>query len=79
MHLPVSTLLVERKFLLSENVNKNINAMIMKKDYMHPQAEEVNVVAESILALSTGDGQQGSETPEATNDRRGTWGDVWGK
>lgn len=53
--------------------------MIMKKDYMHPQAEEVKVVAESILALSTGDGQQGSETPEATNDRRGTWGDVWGK
>lgn len=51
----------------------------MKKDYMHPQAEEVNVVAESILALSTGDGQQGSETPEAANDRRGTWGDVWGK
>lgn len=52
--------------------------MIMKKDYMHPEAEEVNVVVAQLLALSESEDRGDDTLPEATNDRRGTWGDVWG-
>lgn len=51
----------------------------MKKDYIHPQVEEVDVVTGPLLSISTGDGRGDSEFPEAANDRRGSWGDVWGK
>ena len=51
----------------------------MKKNYIHPEAIELNVVTEPVLALSEGDGRGDDDIVEATDDRRGSWGNVWGK
>ena len=56
--------------------------MIMKKIYLKPELELVDVVTESILATSLIPGN-GNETDDETNvavgRNRGEWGNVWGK
>lgn len=55
----------------------------MKKNYIAPEVEELNLVAEQLLAVSivVGDGDQvvDTSTPggQLGNDRRGEWGDLW--
>jgi hypothetical protein len=55
----------------------------MKKEYIKPEFVAVCVVAESMLALSDGRENMGSnETPGDQDDfnagaHRGTWGNLW--
>lgn len=50
----------------------------MRKDYMRPEVEEVNVVVAPLLTLSESGDRGDDSIPEAAGDRRGSWGDVWG-
>ena len=54
----------------------------MKKNYIAPEMEELNLVAEQLLAVSiTVDGSKTVDTSapgsQLGNDRRGEWGDLW--
>ncbi len=54
----------------------------MKKNYIAPEMEELNMVAEQLLAVSItvdGDKTVDTNTPgsQLGNDRRGEWGDLW--
>ena len=54
----------------------------MKKNYIAPEMEELNMVAEQLLAVSiTVDGGKEVDTSDPGsqlgNDRRGEWGDLW--
>ena len=54
----------------------------MKKNYIAPEMEELNLVAEQLLAVSiTVDGDKTVDTStsgsQLGNDRRGEWGDLW--
>ena len=54
----------------------------MKKNYIAPEMEELNLVAEQLLAVSVavdGDKTVDTNTPgsQLGNDRRGEWGDLW--
>lgn len=50
----------------------------MKKTYVSPFAEEVNIETTQMLAASLGfgDGEAG-ETDQLSDDRRGEWGNLW--
>ena len=54
----------------------------MKKNYIAPEVEELNLVAEQLLAVSVvvdGDKEVDTSTPgnQLGNDRRGEWGNLW--
>lgn len=54
----------------------------MKKNYIAPEVEELNLVAEQLLAVSVvvdGDKEVDTSIPggQLGNDRRGEWGDLW--
>ena len=54
----------------------------MKKNYIAPEVEELNLVAEQLLAVSLVVGGNGDTVDTSTggqlgNDRRGEWGNLW--
>ena len=56
--------------------------MIMKKNYLKPETEQVNLLVETFI-LDASVIQGGGGTPgvdgEFANRNRGEWGNVWGK
>lgn len=56
--------------------------LLMKKTYVSPFAEEVNIETTQMLAASIGindDKEVDTTTPgdQLSDDRRGEWGDLW--
>lgn len=55
----------------------------MKKNYIAPEVEELNLVAEQLLAVSVVVGGKddvvdtGTPGSQLGNDRRGEWGNLW--
>lgn len=51
----------------------------MKKTYVSPFAEEVNIETTQMLAASIGinDTEVDSDTDQGADDRRGEWGNLW--
>lgn len=49
----------------------------MKKEYMQPTAEAVDVVAENMLAMSFVDDE--TDIFGTAPNRRGRWGNLWAK
>ncbi len=51
----------------------------MKKTYVSPFAEEVNIETTQMLAASipTSDTEIDTETDQKSDDRRGEWGNLW--
>ena len=57
----------------------------MKKDYVKPTLEAVEVEFESLMTTTSGEqgstgvgsGSAGDETDDYTNGRRGSWGNLW--
>ena len=52
----------------------------MKKEYMKPATELVEVELESMLAISSGGNlnvSNSDEFEELSNNRRGGWGNLW--
>ena len=50
----------------------------MKKKYIQPQIEVVEVETEKMLALSIRDEKADSDAEVLSNEHRGTWGNLWG-
>ena len=59
------------------NIKKII--LLMKKSYVSPFAEEVNIETTQMLAASipTSDTEIDTETDQKSDDRRGEWGNLW--
>lgn len=62
------------------NIKKII--LLMKKTYVSPFAEEVNIETTQMLAASVGineDKEVDTTTPggQLSDDRRGEWGNLW--
>ncbi len=61
----------------------NIKKIIlhMKKAYVSPFAEEVNIEATQMLAVSLGKSDEEVDTnnpgTQLSDDRRGEWGNLW--
>lgn len=55
--------------------------MFMKTKYIKPEIEVVQIEAEPLMMMTSGEAQigQGEATEEdgLTNRRRGTWGNLW--
>ena len=54
----------------------------MKKNYVSPLANEVNVTTEGLIAASlkmNSDKTVDSSTQQLSNENRGEWGNLWGK
>lgn len=53
--------------------------LLMKKTYVSPFAEEVNIETTQMLAASIGinDTEVDSDTDQGAGDRRGEWGNLW--
>ena len=54
----------------------------MKKNYVSPLANEVNVTTEGLIAASlkmNSDITVDSKTQQLSNENRGQWGNLWGK
>ena len=53
----------------------------MKKNYVSPLANEVNVTTEGLIAasLQMSDKTVDSRTQQLSNENRGEWGNLWGK
>ena len=57
----------------------------MKKNYVKPEFEAVELESESLMNIltgsqsnaGTGSGYVGDETPDCAGGRRGVWGDRW--
>ena len=53
----------------------------MKKAYVSPFAEEVNIEATQMLAVSLGKSDEEVDTnkpgTQLSDDRRGEWGNLW--
>ena len=50
----------------------------MKKQYIKPEVKVEEILPVAMLAASNGMGWEDGEVEEAaTNDRRGTWGNLW--
>lgn len=50
----------------------------MKKNYSKPEAISLNVLCESLIAMSGTDVGNQPVIP-TSNKSRGEWGDIWGK
>lgn len=50
----------------------------MRKKYIQPQIEIIEVEAEKMLALSIRDEKADSDAEVLSNEHRGTWGNLWG-
>ncbi len=57
------------------------NILLMKKTYVSPFAEEVNIETTQMLANSipVGEGDADTSNPgtQHSDDRRGEWGNLW--
>ena len=59
--------------------------MNMKKQYVKPILEVVNIEYETMMltvsgeqsSAGTGSGTAGNDTPDLSNRHRGTWGNLW--
>lgn len=53
----------------------------MKKDYLKPEAEMLDIVTSVFIAQSNNVGEGDSNEPviPLSNNSRGEWGNVWGK
>ena len=54
----------------------------MKKNYVSPLANEVNVTTEGLIAASLQMNSGitvNSKTQQLSNENRGEWGNLWGK
>ncbi len=52
----------------------------MKKEYISPSMVYVQIECESVIADSIGiDKESPGGTELLSNERRGSWGNVWGK
>ena len=59
--------------------------MNMKKQYVMPIIDIINIEHEALMLTvsgeqsnaGTGSGTVGNETPNLSNKRRGTWGNLW--
>lgn len=59
--------------------------MNMKKRYVKPDMEVLEIENEILMMamsseqsnVGTGNGPAGDETPDLSNKRRGTWGNLW--
>ena len=54
----------------------------MKKNYVSPLANEVNVTTEGLIAASlqmNSTTTVNSKTQQLSNENRGEWGNLWGK
>ena len=53
----------------------------MKKNYVSPLANEVNVTTEGLIAasLKMNNTTVDSRTQQLSNENRGEWGNLWGK
>ena len=59
--------------------------MNMKKQYVKPRFEIVEIEHEALLLtasgeqgnVGTGGGTAGNETPDLSNGHRGSWGNLW--
>ena len=53
----------------------------MKKTYMTPEMEVMNINTEEMMAsspnLGLNDDEVNTNTDQLTGDRRGTWGNLW--
>ena len=49
--------------------------MIMKKNYLKPEAEILDFVVTNMIAASLGEG--GENEDASVNKHRGEWGNVW--
>ena len=57
----------------------------MKKQYMKPTVEAIEVAYEALMmtasgeqgSVSTGKDPVGNETPGLSHEHRGTWGNLW--
>lgn len=49
----------------------------MKKDYLKPEMEVMEITVESMIATSNNIGEGDPDRPLDTNNRRGGWGDLW--
>ena len=49
----------------------------MKKQYVKPEVNVEEILPVTMLAASNGMGWEDEEVDAATNDRRGSWGNLW--
>ena len=49
----------------------------MKKTYMTPEMEVVNIEAEVLMLTVSGNTEADADTEQNASDRRGTWGNLW--
>lgn len=70
------------QFPAGQSRREQIKETIMKKDYLKPESQLVNLaMATNILGGSIIPGEEGEagDGELSTGKNRGEWGDVWGK
>ena len=55
----------------------------MKKDYLRPEAEIIDIITTSLMVTSPGDISEGEDNqdplPGDAGKHRGDWGNIWGE